>query len=641
MTSPLEPAYRSSAETLFRALTNPGSAADQAFDDHLATALSERSGRRAGKAQKRAWRNSLTALAGDLLDAGLGQVEVLVEYPMPHKPSSQADVVLAGVDRYTGGDLFIIVELKQWSSVDFYEGDEKQVVWDPKYSPVQHPALQVRGYRDQIAKFCATVKDHPDAVRGIVYLHNMPAHEARKLVGLADELKIGVFTGSDRGDLLRFLRGQFEAASGAKAADRLLDSRIEPRRDLLEQARLALKGRDGFILLDRQVDAYRAVLHAVDAAFHANSKRVVVISGGPGSGKSAIALELLAKLVGEGLRVRHATGSSAFTKTLRSHVAQGRDRAKLFTFTLDYAQTPPNEIDVLIVDEAHRSRSKSFSRYDRKKRSDRPQIESMINAARVPVFLLDENQTVAPGELGTLIAIKSIAQRLSIPFQHVALTGQWRCGGSEKYDLWVRRLLGLGDEDGAWNEDALPEAWTADPNFTVRLAESPKEMEDFLSEKLAEQWSARIAAGYCWPWSKPRVDKTLVPDVRIGDWARPWNADSLSRVGEAPPKQLWATGEGGFGQIGCIYTAQGMEYDWAGVIIGPDLVARGGRLVPERSGNLDPSLGKASPRTVPDEQFNQLVRNIYKVLLTRGLHGTVLYAVDTETQQFLRKLIPS
>ena len=150
-----------------------------------------------------------------------------------------------------------------------------------------------------------------------------------------------------------------------------------------------------------------------------------------------------------------------------------------------------------------------------------------------------------------------------------------------------------------------------------------------------------MTAGFCWPWSEAQSDKTLVPDVRIGDWARPWNAKSTARVGEAPPKQLWGTAKGGFGQIGCIYTAQGLEFDWAGVIIGPDLVARNGRLVTERSGNQDPALGKVSPRTLTDDKFDQLVRNIYKVLLTRGLHGIVLYALDAETQEFLRKLIPS
>ncbi|TYK45794.1 DNA/RNA helicase domain-containing protein [Actinomadura decatromicini] len=549
-------------------------------------------------------------------------------------------MVIAGVDPYTGGDAFVIVELKQWSNVDFYEDDETQVVWAPNRKPSAHPALQAESYRKQIAAYCQTVEDHPDAVKALVYLHYMPKHQADKLVGLAEEKKIGLFTQSDRSEFLRYLQGRFAPSSGAQAADRLLNSRIAPRPDLLEQARLTLKGRDGFILLDRQIEAYRAVFHAVDTAFRANSKSIVIISGGPGSGKSAIALELMAKLLSTGRRVCHATGSSAFTHTLRSYVAKGKDQAKLFTFTSDYAPKPQNDLDVLIVDEAHRSRSKTRVRWDPAKNSDRPQIESMINAARVPVFFLDENQAVTPGELGSVHAIKTYAQSLSIPFQHVNLTGQWRCGGSAAYDLWVRRLLALGDEEGAWDAQEQPVRWTGDPSFGLYLAQSPAQMENYLRTRLSEGWSARITAGFCWKWSAPREDKSLVPDVEIGNWMRPWNVRSDSRVGEAPPSKLWATKDGGFDQIGCIYTTQGLEFDWAGVIIGPDLVARRGRLSPQRAGNLDPKLGLTSPRIVPAEEFDRLVRNVYKVLLTRGLHGTVLYATDPETQEFLGTLIP-
>ncbi|MFG1858144.1 DNA/RNA helicase domain-containing protein [Actinomadura geliboluensis] len=640
MTTSSQPAYRASAENLFHALTSPGSAAEKAFIDRIATALKAQTNRTAGRAQQRAWRNSLTALAGDLMDAGLGQVEVLVEYPMPHQPVSQADVVLAGIDPYTDGDTYVIVELKQWEKIEFYENDETQVLWDPHYKPKAHPALQVESYRDQIVAFCESVKDRPEALSGLVYLHNMPKLEADKLLGLANERKIGLFTKSDRGDLLRYLQGRFAPMPGVHAADRLVNSQINPRRELVEQARLALKGRDSFILLDRQIEAYRAVFHAVDEAFRANSKRVVIISGGPGSGKSAIALELLARLLSSGRRVRHATGSSAFTHTLRARVANGGDQAKLFTFSMDYAQAPRNDLDVLIVDEAHRARNKTRFRWDPTKNSDRPQIETMIDAARVPVFFLDENQAVTPGELGSISAIKTHAQSLAIPFQHVSLTGQWRCGGSTAYDLWVRRILGLGDEEGAWDREARPVRWSGDPNFAVHLARSPAQMEDFLQERRREGWSARITAGFCWEWSKPNNDKSLVPDVRIGEWERPWNVRSASRVGDAPPKQLWATAEGGFSQIGCIYTAQGLEFDWAGVIIGPDLVARQGRLTPERSGNLDPDLGRRSPRVVSHEEFDRLVRNIYKVLMTRGLYGIILYATDPATQELLGTLVP-
>jgi hypothetical protein len=538
-----QPAYRSSAENLYKDLTSPTSAAEKAFVDALAENLKKKaqSSRKPTRAQKRAWQNSLTALVHTLVDVGLGQLEVLVEYPMPHHKNSQADVVLAGVDRHSGGDLFVVVELKQWESVEFYNGDEHQVQWDPHLKPVEHPAEQVAGYRDQIFAFCQAVKSHPDSVRGLVFLHNMAALEAAKLFGLADELGVDLFTESDRDELMRHLRGRFSPASGAAVADRLLKSRINLRRGFLEQAVEALNGRDGFNLLDRQIAAYRAVLHAVEEAYRAPTKRVIVISGGPGTGKSAIALELLKTLLAQGREVRHATGSSAFTKTLRARVARGEEQRKLFTYFSDYGVPSEHDLHVLIADEAHRARSKTFNRWQQEKKSDRPQIETMIESARVPVFLLDENQTVGRGELGTITAIKSHAQSLSIPFQHIALTDQWRYGGSTAYDQWVRRLLGLGDEDGAWDEGKSPVPWEGDPDFAVVLADSPAEMEALLRSKMDAGASARMVAGYCWPWSDPRPDKTLEPEIVIGEWARPWNAKSDSRVGDAPPRALWAT----------------------------------------------------------------------------------------------------
>jgi hypothetical protein len=147
-----------------------------------------------------------------------------------------------------------------------------------------------------------------------------------------------------------------------------------------------------------------------------------------------------------------------------------------------------------------------------------------------------------------------------------------------------------------------------------------------------------MTAGYCWPWSDPRPDDTLVDDVRIGGWSRPWNVKGERRVGDAPPSALWASQPGGFGQVGCVYTAQGFEYDWNGVIVGPDLVRRGGSWVTVRSANKDPDFRTRG--TVPDDEFDRLVRHVYKVLLTRGMIGTLIHSVDPETQAFLTSLMP-
>src|SRR5690606_28528396 len=154
---------------------------------------------------------------------------------------------------------------------------------------------------------------------------------------------------------------------------------------------------------------------------------------------------------------------------------------------------------------------------------------------------------------------------------------QFRCGGSRKYEQWVLRLLGLADGG--------PTAWD-DEDFELRLAGSPHELEAFLA---AQQGTARMTAGFCWPWSDPRPDQTLVNDVVIGEWARPWNVKNDRAVGDFPPRMYWASDPNGFGQVGCVYTAQGFEYDWNGVILGPDLTVRDGRLVTVRDANKDPA----------------------------------------------------
>jgi len=290
-----------------------------------------------------------------------------------------------------------------------------------------------------------------------------------------------------------------------------------------------------------------------------------------------------------------------------------------------------NGLDVLILDEAHRIRATSVDRYTKAAlRTERPQLDELIAAARVPVFLLDEHQVVRPGEMGSLAQILRHTESLGLHAQHVHLGEQFRCGGSQEYLLWTQKLLGL--------VEGAPERWRGDPQLAVRVAESPQEMEHLLRVQMEQGYSARISAGYCWPWSDPRPDGSLVNDVQVGAWARPWNLKGDRAVGDAPPSALWATNDGGFDQVGCVYTAQGFEYDWSGVILGPDLVWRGGRLTTVRAANCDPDMHNQIK--VPEPQFDRLVRHVYKVLLTRGMVGTVLYSADPQTQEVLRELIP-
>lgn len=592
-----------------------------------------RTGRRASEAEQRSWSRSLPVLARDLADAGLGNVEMLVEYHLP-LTSQRADVVLAGAHPETGAPSYVVVELKQWSAAHKYEdNDELFEVPGMPGGPKLHPVAQVKGYCDYLADFAKALADQPDSLAGMAYLHNAtdPSMVA-DLRAFPSSVTARLFTAADRADMFAFLRSRLATSStGHAAADTLMRSAVAPSQQLLKVAAAEVRDRPQFHLLGDQQLAVDLVLHAVEHARSSDGKRIIIVTGGPGSGKSVIALSLVGELARRGRTVLHATGSRSFTQTLRKVAGHRAPRVqKMFKYFNQFVTAERNGLDVLILDEAHRIRETSVDRYTKAElRTDRPQIDELIAAARVPVFLLDEHQVVRPGEMGSLEQIEQHARSLGLDTQHVHLGEQFRCGGSEEYLLWVKRLLGL--------VEGGPYKWKGDPQFQVRVADSPHEVEHLLSQQINIGYSARMTAGYCWPWSDARKDGTLVPDVTIDDWARPWNSKSDRRIGDAPPAPLWATEDGGFDQVGCVYTAQGFEYDWNGVILGPDLVWRDGRFTTIRAANRDPDFTNRT--RIPDARFDKLVRNIYKVLLTRGMVGTVIYSTDHQTRVALRALI--
>jgi hypothetical protein len=463
-------------------------------------------------------------------------------------------------------------------------------------------------------------------------LHNAAEHSVAPLRQLPESGNARMFTGQKRAEFLDYLRSRLTSGvPGARYADEFEGFRAAPSRQLLAVAADEIRQREQFVLLDQQRLAFNLVLHATEAARARDAKTVVIVTGGPGSGKSVIALSLLGELARQGRTVIHATGSRSFTQTLRKVAGRNSPRTQsLFKYFNSFMDADRNGLEVLIADEAHRIRETSANRWTPAHlRTDRPQVDELIAAARVPVFLLDEHQVVRPGEMGAVEDIEAHAKKTGLTVHKIPLDAHFRCGGSEEYLQWVVRLLGLAPGG--------PLDWIGDPAFSVQAADSPQEMEHLLRTKLEAGYGARIAAGYCWPWSDPRPDGSLEADVVIGDWARPWNLKGQRGTAGAPPSALWATDPAGFGQVGCVYTAQGFEYDWNGVIIGPDLVWRDNDWAVIRSANKDPDF--RSLTKVAELEFGRLIRNVYKVLLTRGMVGTVVYSPDPETRDLLQTLI--
>ncbi|MFG2519103.1 DNA/RNA helicase domain-containing protein [Streptomyces sp. NPDC048527] len=585
-------------------------------------------GHKPSTSEVRSWERSIPVLASVLNDAGLGQVEMLLEYGLPLN-SKRADVVLAGVHPQTGQPSFVVIELKQWSSAEPADDDPSLCHLDSYARPVLNPVDQVRGYCQYLVSFNGALAEHPERICGAAYLHNATEFGVGGLFEAEQDAYGQLFIGARRGEFIDFLRSKLGAESGALAADELLSGKVGPSKQLMAVAAQEVREREQFVLLDEQLVAYRMVLKAVRRAKQSDHKEVVVVTGGPGTGKSVIALSLLGELYRQGIPALHATGSSSFTTTMRKVAGARKPQVReLFKYFNSFMTAERNSLEVLICDEAHRMRETSANRYtSAANRTGKAQIEELIDVARVPVFLLDEHQVVRPGEMGTVAEIRAAAAAKGLQCYVVPLDSQFRCGGSDAYLHWIVRLLGL--------EPGGPAEWEPDDKMQLMVADSPHELEDFLDGRRAQGYSARMSAGYCWKWTKKVPPGQPLPaDVTVGQWQRPWNVFGDRSIGGAPPAALWATDPAGFGQVGCVYTAQGFEYDWSGVIIGPDLVWRGDRWVTDRTASKDPAFKKSTP----DSDVDRLIRNTYKVLLTRGMVGTVIYSTDIETREKLREL---
>ena len=578
-------------------------------------------------AEKRSWENSLVEISELLIQCDLGEVVLLVEYQLPYS-SKRVDVLVLGSDPKTGQPTLIAIELKQWTNASLIEGALDTLKIDSYgNTPILHPAVQVSRYCEYLNDFNRYVSDDNTNLFGIAYLHNW-IDTNNPALDLVQPTSHGMlFTANQKNRLKEFLTARISSKFSEQITDDFLNSKVAPTKQLMQLAADEVKNREQFRLLDEQQIAYSMVMKALRDAETSNTKTAVIITGGPGTGKSVIALSLLGELSRRGKTTLHATGSKAFRNSLRKVAgARAPQVQKLFSYFNSFMSAERNSLDVIICDEAHRIRETSANRYTKADlRTGTPQLHELLNVARVPVFLLDSNQVVRKGETGTPEYIEVEARNLGLNVIRVDLDGQFRCGGSRLYETWLNGFLKI--------ENSKTVAWSKDPNFTVIVADSPEEIVEKLQGFESEGFKSRITAGYCWTWNDPNADGTLPNDVKIGDWTRPWNVKGDRGVGEYMSGELWAIDPKGFNQIGCVYTAQGFEYDWNAVIFGPDLVWRAGAWVGDRSGSRDPAM-----RGITPEHFETLVKNTYKVLLTRGLVGTILYSVDGETQEHFRTL---
>jgi DUF2075 family protein len=361
------------------------------------------------------------------------------------------------------------------------------------------------------------------------------------------------------------------------------------------------------------------------------TKSVVIVHGGPGTGKSLIAINLLAEAAQARQNVAYGCKSKPFREGLQHLV--GTDAAMLFSNLFQFvpSKKEPDELDLLLVDEAHRIEKKAAHQFmAAADRTDMPQVDQLIRCARTSVFFIDDRQNVRSQEIGSSDLIRAAAQGMSSELSEVTLENQFRCMGSNDYLLWVESVLGYSDQRRVLSKNEI---------FDFRIFADPKSLYSALAEIEAKKPnSARLTAGFCWPWSKVLApDGSLVKDVKIGDFEMPW--ETHGEISRRPAGYVkwyeWAFRPEGFKQVGCIYTAQGFEFDYVGVIIGDDLLydAASDQLRGNIEATEDPTLRRHK------DNFEMHVKNIYRTLLTRGMRGCFVYFVNKETEEFFRKRI--
>lgn len=582
-------------------------------------------GRSVGGSEKRAWNNSMhfmeTIIRRSMIPDDCG---VMIEYNIP-STSKRIDFVVTGHDE-NGTSNFLIVELKQWESAEATEKEGLvRTVINNGVRETTHPSYQAYSYKKYLRDMNSAVYLGNIRAVSCAYLHNYRKKINEPL--LDDQYReitedTPVFFQSDAEKLEDFVSRYVGKGKGMEILYEVENGKIIPSKKFVEYVSEIFKGNPVYTLLDEQMVAYANI---IDIAEKARTKTTMIVNGGPGTGKSVVAMNAFVKLLKTGLNVRFVAPNASFREcmvdTLGQHKAASKKRlSTLFSGSGSYVNAYTNEFDVLVCDEAHRLKKKGAFMYQ-----GVSQVEDIVKAAKVSVFFVDDRQAIRPDDEGTVERIKEVCEEIGSEVIMVELRAQFRCSGAEGYLNWVDHTLQIADTgnyDG-WDQGA----------FDFKIFDDPNELYASICSLNDEGFKARMLAGYAWKWTaaKEGNDDAQVDDVSIDEFNfhMPWNSRKASTT--------WATDDAMRDQIGCIHTSQGLEFDYVGVIIGNDL-------------KFDPELmevhadyddyydatGKKGLKGQP-KHLTAYIKNIYRVLLSRGMKGCYVYCTDPNLQKYLKQ----
>ena len=602
-----------------------GDLEESRIDQLLVDGFRERLGRGVSPSEVGSWRNSLQYVGNVLRDPLLpDDLGVSVECQIP-RTSKRIDVILTGQGG-GGSDHAVIVELKQWERAErtakdgivltFLGGSKRETV---------HPSYQAWGYATLLEQFNETVQNDGIVLHPCAFLHN-----CAELAGLTDRFyseylsRAPLFIRNEVGKLRGFIREFITLGDRTNIMGRIEQSRLRPSRKLSDAVLGMLDQRPEFVLVDEQKEVFEMALQLARQPTGAK-KQVLIVHGGPGTGKSVVAINLVARLTGEGRFAQYVSKNSAPRAVYSERLAGSRRKREidgLFCGSGSYIGIESNSCECLIVDEAHRLNEKS-GLYGNKGEN---QIKEVISAARCSVFFIDEDQRVTLKDIGTTDTIKGWAARLDANVTVMRLESQFRCQGSDAYLAWLDNTLGIRDTANTTLEGF---------DYDFRVFDCPSQLRAAIEARNSEN-SARLVAGYCWKWKSKKEPLAWDIEFPEAEFQARWN---LSTDGS-----LWIVQPNSVREIGCIHTCQGLEVDYIGVIIGPDLVVRNGRMVtdPSARAGSDKSvhgwrkLASKDPQAAA-ELTDRIIRNTYRTLMTRGTKGCFVYAVDPGVRELLKQ----
>lgn len=564
------------------------------------------------------WRNSLGNAMYHVIhssnipsDAGIA-----IEYRL-HGRQQRIDFIVSGSNA-SGLSQLVLVELKQWSSVTSSQlVDHVRTFLGGAIQDVPHPSYQSWSYARLLKDFYEVVESEPIEVASCAYLHNCLDGSSMTTSDSAEILsRAPLFLHPTRRDLGRYIESHIKTGDKSAILRRVEASRIRPSKQFVDVLESMLRGNEEFVLIDEQKTAYETIRERVKSV-KSGDHLVLIIKGGPGTGKSVIAINALVALLGEGLNVRYVTKNAApravYQQKLRGRMTTAAV-SNLFMSSDSFHTIEPDSYDVLLVDEAHRLVEKSGFY----KNLGENQISEIIESSRVTVFFSDDSQLVTWRDIGTLEEIRSRAVAHETPVEEIQLSAQFRCAGSTEYLTWIDAVLGLTSDQSTDLSSC---------EYDIRVVDSPSELRNLILNRNKSNNRSRLLAGYCWPWAS-RTDPTAF-DITFPqtDFSMKWN---LTSDGSG-----WMIAPNSVHEVGCIHTCQGLEGDFFGVIIGPDLTVENGVLVgrPENRASHDKSLQGFKGALKENElearaKADRLIRNTYRTLMTRGMLGTFIYCID-------------